>query len=81
MACMRVCQSAEEIPQKITNESQAVGWRPAQTAVDQSVPTHCKSHTPQVGTRKGVCMGPVPHSLCYSFGATISQGAGGRRLK
>lgn len=21
-----------------------------QTAVDQSVPTHCKSHTPQVGT-------------------------------
>jgi len=27
-------------------------WRPAQTAVDQSVPTHCKSHTPQVGTRE-----------------------------
>ena len=57
---MCVYESAQEIPQKIPNESQVVEWRHAQTAVDQSVPTHCKSHTPQVGTGGEACRGPVP---------------------
>lgn len=35
--------------------------RTAQTAVDQSVPTHCKSHTPQVGTgEREACRGQSP---------------------
>ncbi len=35
--------------------------RTAPTAVDQSVPTHCKSHTPQVGTgEREVCRVQLP---------------------
>lgn len=59
---MRVCKSAQEIPPKIPNESQAVDWRPAQTAVDRSIPTHCKSQKPQVGTAKEGLQGPHPPS-------------------
>lgn len=45
-----VCVSAPEIPPKIPNEPHREEWQPAQAAVDQSAPTHCKSPTPQVGT-------------------------------
>ncbi|KAG7242119.1 hypothetical protein INR49_024165 [Caranx melampygus] len=41
----------------------------AQTAVDQSVPTHCKSHTPQVGTgEQDACRGQFPVTSAILLG-------------
>lgn len=43
--------------------------RTAQTAVDQSVPTHCKSHTPQVGTgEREACGGQIPAASAILLG-------------
>lgn len=43
--------------------------RTAQTAVDQSVPTHCKSHTPQVGTgEREACRGQFPAASAILLG-------------
>lgn len=43
--------------------------RSAQTAVDQSVPTHCKSLTPQVGTgEREACRGQIPAASAILLG-------------
>lgn len=57
----------------------AVCSQTAQTAVDQSVPTHCKSHTPQVGTgEKEACRDWFPAASAVLLGppAVKDQGEG-----
>lgn len=47
----------------------AAGSWSSQTAVDQSVPTHCKSHTPQVGTgEREACRGQFPAASAILLG-------------
>lgn len=50
--CVLVCECTRKSLLKIPNESPGVERRCvcSHTAVDQSAPTRCKSHTPQVGT-------------------------------